>query len=215
MVKVKICGITNLEDALTAIEAGADMLGFVFAPSPRQVTSQQAMVITVRLPSSITKIGVFVNSDLEFVKEIMAKCNLDKAQFHGTESPEYCQSFTSGVIKAFRIQRKSDLETLPLYKVEAYLLDSYDPTRAGGTGQTFDWDIARAARKYGKIILSGGLTPENVAEAIIKVRPYGVDVSSGIESKPGKKDPEKVKAFIKAAKAISFQQSAFSRTEEI
>jgi phosphoribosylanthranilate isomerase len=200
MVKVKICGITNLRDALMATEAGADILGFVFARSPRQVTPEQAAEICAALPSSVTRIGVFVDSDLEFVKKTVLECNLDIAQFHGDESPEYCSSFPYAAIKAFRVKDRASLDMLLPYRVEAYLLDTYVPGKAGGTGQTFDWSLAIEAKKYGRIILSGGLTPDNVARAVAQVEPFAVDVSSGVEIMPGRKDPEKVKAFIKAAK---------------
>ncbi len=204
VVRVKICGITNLEDALVAIEAGADMLGFVFAASPRQVTPEQALRIIEKLPDKVEKVGVFVNADLEFVKQTMDVCRLDQAQLHGNETPEYCAAIgVSKVVKAFRVQDASVLDAMKSCKASAYLLDAYDPARAGGTGRTFDWDIARKAGKYGKIVLSGGLNPDNVKEAVATVNPYGVDVSSGVEATPGKKDPAKVKAFIAAARASS------------
>ncbi len=203
MVKVKICGITNLQDALVAVEAGADMLGFVFAPSPRMVSPEQVKEIISGLSFPVTKVGVFVDNDLEFVRKTMSECSLDSLQFHGTESPEYCTSFPSGVIKAFRVRDESILDMLPLYQVDAFLLDSYDPEKAGGTGRTFNWSIARDARKYGNIILSGGLTPENVAQAITQVEPHAVDVSSGVEVTPGKKDPGKIMAFIQAVRSLS------------
>lgn len=201
MVKVKICGITNLEDALVAVAAGADMLGFIFAPSPRRVTPDQVCEIISRLPDSVKKIGVFVDDDADFVKATMARCHLDRVQLHGDESPEYCAGFSvDRVVKGFRVRDASVLELIPRYKAAAYLLDAYHPSKAGGTGHTFDWDIAKAAKKYGNIILSGGLNPDNVARAIAAVEPHAVDVSSGVELRPGKKDPEKVKAFIRAAK---------------
>lgn len=204
MVKIKICGITNLEDAIAAIEAGADMLGFVFAASPRQVTPEKALEIIEKLPAKIEKVGVFVNADPEFVKRTMKGCRLDKAQLHGSETPEYCAGIgISKVIKAFRVRDASVLDAMRSCNAGAFLLDAYDPARAGGTGHTFDWDIARQAGKYGKIVLSGGLNPDNVKKAVATVNPYGVDVSSGVEATPGKKDPAKVKAFIAAARATS------------
>ena len=202
MVKVKICGITNLENALAAIEEGADALGFVFfARSPRQVTPELAAAIITRLPPFVAKVGVFVDEKLERVKEITGICSLDYAQLHGSESPDYCQALgQQRAIKAFRVKGESILEQLSAYKVAAILLDSYNPDMFGGTGRAFNWEIAARAARSNCVILSGGLTPQNVAEAINKVNPYAVDVSSGVEASPGKKDHAKLKAFIQAAK---------------
>ncbi len=198
MVRIKICGITNLEDALLSIDAGADMIGFVFAPSPRQLTAQKAAKIIAGLPPGIIKVGVFVDSPLAGVTTTLADCGLDMAQLHGSESPDFCRGVgPDRTIKAFRVRDAAVLQEMKSYRVHAFLLDAYHPAKAGGTGRTFDWDIARNARKYGKIILSGGLNPENVAEAIRTAQPWAVDVSSGVEARPGKKDPEKVTAFIK------------------
>lgn len=200
MVKVKICGITNSEDALAAVEWGADALGFVFAPSPRQVTAEQVAKIVAQLPPFICKVGVFVDSSPEIVWETLSACGLDLAQLHGSESPEWCEALFPKVVKAFRVKDESVLPLLPRYKASAYLLDSYEAARQGGTGRTFSWDIARRATQYGPIILSGGLTPENVLQAIRLVQPYAVDVSSGVESSPGKKDRNKLRLFLKTAK---------------
>jgi len=203
MVKVKICGITNLEDALLAVAAGADMVGFIFAPSPRKVAPEQAQQICALLPSTVTKVGVFLDSELAFVKQVILQCGFQMVQLHGTESPKYCRAVPCGVIKAFRVKDRSVLDVIALYRgVGAFLLDGYVPGKAGGTGVSFDWTLAREARKYGKIFLAGGLTPENVGKAVSETEPYAVDVSSGIEIRPGKKDPEKVTAFIKAAKSL-------------
>lgn len=200
MVKVKICGITNLDDALAALRWGADTLGFVFAPGPRQVTRQQVMDIVAGLPPFVCKVGVFVDSELEEVKDTLRLCNLNLAQLHGSESPDFCQALFPRVIKSFRVKDDSILELIPGYKVGAYLLDSYDATLMGGTGQTFNWEIAERATHYGLVILSGGLTPANVYKGIMQVRPYAVDVSSGVEREPGKKDHDKLRAFLEAAK---------------
>ena len=200
MVKVKVCGITNLEDALVAVNWGADALGFVFAPSPRQVTPQQVANIVAGLPPFVCKVGVFVDSGLPEVKETMRACGLDLAQLHGSESPDFCEELFPRVIKSFRVKDESVLDLLPRYKVSAYLLDSYDVALKGGTGQSFDWGIAKKAAQLGLVILSGGLTPANVRQAINQVQPYAVDVSSGVESKPGKKDHDKLRAFLEAAK---------------
>lgn len=200
MVKVKICGITNQEDALAAITLGADALGFVFyARSPRRVTPEQALAIVSRLPPFVAKVGVFVDEKLERVKEIMSLCSLDSAQLHGSESPDYCQALGHRAIKAFRVKDESILEQLSAYKVAAILLDSYNPDMFGGTGRALNWGIAARAARLNCVILSGGLTPQNVAQAIKIVKPYAVDVSSGVEASPGKKDHAKLKAFLQAA----------------
>ena len=201
MVRVKICGITNLEDALVAVEGGADALGFVFAPSPRQVSPEQASRIIAQLPPFVCRVGIFVDQELKGVQEVMSACGLDLAQLHGSESPDYCQTLFPRVIKSFRVKDESVLDLLPSYKTSAYLLDSYDMIRKGGTGRSFDWRIARKATRYGPIILSGGLNPENVSQAISAVGPYAVDVSSGVEASPGKKDHNKLRAFLRAVKA--------------
>jgi phosphoribosylanthranilate isomerase len=200
MVRVKICGITNLEDALAAVKWEADALGFVFAPSPRQVTMEQVSHIVAELPSFVCKVGVFVDSALQRIKEAISVCGLDLVQLHGSESPDFCQAFFPRVIKSFRVKDESVLSILPQYRVSAYLLDSYDATQEGGTGRTFNWDIAKDAARYGSIILSGGLTQENVQQAIALVQPYAVDVSSGVESQPGKKDHSKLQAFLEAVR---------------
>ena len=200
MIKIKVCGITNLEDALAAAELGADALGFVLAPSPRQVTPEVLRRLVAGLPPFISKVGVFVDSPLDEVRRIMSDCGLDLAQLHGSESPEYCQALFPRAIKAFQVKDATVLKQLPLYQVSAYLLDGYHTKLKGGSGQSFDWEIARQAGGRGHIILSGGLTPENVARAIAIARPYGVDVSSGVEASPGKKDHHKLTAFIHAVK---------------
>jgi phosphoribosylanthranilate isomerase len=201
MVRVKVCGMTNAEDALAAVELGADALGFVFAPSPRQVTRQQVADIVAKLPPFVCKVGVFVDSSLQEVTETLQSCGLDLAQLHGSESAEFCQALFPGVIKAFRVKDESVLDLLPRYKAIAYLLDSYHEVLKGGTGQSFNWGIARKARQYGRVVLSGGLNPENVRQAITEVRPFAVDVSSGVESRPGVKDHAKLRAFLEAAKS--------------
>jgi phosphoribosylanthranilate isomerase len=200
VIRIKVCGITNIEDALAAVELGADALGFVLAHSPRQVSQKTLKRLVAGLPPFISKVGVFVDSPLDEVKNIMSECGLTLAQLHGSESPEYCQALYPRAIKAFQVKDAAILTQLPLYKVSAYLLDGYHSKLKGGSGQSFDWEIAQQARGLGRIILSGGLTPENVAQAIAIARPYGVDVSSGVEVSPGKKDHHKLAAFIKAAK---------------
>jgi phosphoribosylanthranilate isomerase len=196
MIRIKICGITNWEDARLAVELGADALGFIFTESPRRVTPEQAAAITGQLTPPVCKIGVFLDHQEEEVKAIAECCRLDGLQLHGQETPAYCKRFRQKVIKAFRIRDATDLKALSLYEVDAFLLDTYHESLAGGTGKTFDWNLAVEAKKHGKIILSGGLNPDNVFSAITKVKPYAVDVSSGVEASPGKKDPVKLKAFI-------------------
>ena len=197
MVKVKICGITNIEDALAAVEYGADALGFVFAPSPRQITPQTVKVIVAELPPFVTKVGVFMGSDLAEVKETISFCNLNLVQLHGSEGPEFCAALFPNVIKAFVPNGLPKPEILKRYRVAAFLID-----REKGSDMRPEqiWPIARDLASYGRIILAGGLTPENIAEAIKVAQPYAVDVSSGVESKPGKKDHQKMKAFIQRAK---------------
>jgi phosphoribosylanthranilate isomerase len=202
-VKVKICGITSAADALAAVEAGADLLGFMFyASSPRNVSLRTAAEIVRQLPPFVVKVGVFVNADEDLVTRAIGDCGLNLLQFHGDEPPEYCAQFGLMSMKAFRIRDVESLTALPAYPTEAWLLDAFVKGKPGGTGEKFNWDLALEAKKFGKpIFLAGGLTPGNVAAAVKKVQPYAVDVSSGVEASPGKKDPAKVKAFIQAAKA--------------
>ncbi len=201
MVKIKICGITNLEDALLAAGLGADALGFIFYPkSPRKVAPETAREIIAQLPPFVTSIGVFVDEAAAAVQELAARVGLDWVQLHGRESPDYCRSLGRRVLKGWRIRDESSLAELEPYRgaVQAFLLDTYRKGRVGGTGESFDWRLAREAKKYGWIILAGGLTPENVAQAIEVARPDAVDVASGVEAAPGRKDPAKLRAFFKA-----------------
>ena len=206
MVKVKICGITNLEDALTATGAGADVLGFILYPkSKRFIKAKDVRKITLNLPPFILKVGVFVNEDPRNVLEILSYAHLDFAQLHGEETPEECEYIGANrVIKVFRLKEIAEIERIEPYigKIRAILLDTYSKDSYGGTGKTFNWEIARAVKERFDIpvILSGGLNPENVAKAIREVNPYAVDVSSGVETEPGKKDKEKVFQFVKVAK---------------
>jgi len=202
MTKVKICGITNLEDALTAIDAGADALGFVFHPnSPRHVFPEQAAAIIRHLPPFVQTVGLFVNEPLEMVNATVDQCDLDVVQLHGEEKPGYCDAVRRRVIKTFRVKDITSLEPMRDYRVAAFLLDAWSPAAHGGTGLTFNWEIAACAAQSNRIILAGGLTPVNVAEAVRTVRPYGVDVSSGVESGPGKKDRHRIVDFIANAKS--------------
>jgi len=202
-VVVKICGITSAQDAEAVAAAGADAIGMVFyAPSSRAVSVPQAVEISRSIPPGIVRVGVFVDAAPEFMQAALRECDLNLLQFHGEEDPDYCRQFGVMSMKAFRVRDAASLEVLADYFTEAFLLDTYSADKLGGTGERFDWALAREARNFGKpIFLAGGLTPGNVAEAVRAAQPYAVDVSSGVESSPGKKDIEKVKEFIRAAKA--------------
>lgn len=201
-VRVKICGITNLDDAMAAVDFGADALGFVFFKgSPRYISQESAGAIIRRLPSFITTVGVFVNESIDRIEDAIELTGIDVVQLHGDEPPEMC-NLSRRVIKAIRVKSLESLDPIKNYKdmVSAFLLDTFTPDTFGGTGQRFNWDIAADAKQFGRIILAGGLTPDNIANAIRQVRPYGVDVSSGVEEKKGKKDHTKLKLFIERAK---------------
>lgn len=200
-VKVKICGIRKLIDALLAAEAGADAVGFVFhQPSPRYIDPEDAGRIISDLPPFLTTVGVFVNEEKEKAKDVAGQAGVDVIQLHGDEPPEYCRGFHQKLIKSFRVNKTFDCRVLRTYHVNAFLLDAYDEAAYGGTGKTFDWEVIREARKYGPIILAGGLNPENAARAVKEARPYAVDVSSGVESEKGIKDHKKILKFIRAVK---------------
>jgi phosphoribosylanthranilate isomerase len=205
MIHVKICGITSREDAHAAVDSGADALGFVFyPPSPRYVTPEQAEQIIKTLPPFVTTVGLFVDVTLDMVSETVARCGLDRVQLHGRETPEFCRQIARPVIKAIRIKNAESLTHVADYMVSAYLLDAYvEGALPGGTGASFSWELAARAKPYGPIILAGGLTTENVEIAIDQVRPYGVDVSTGVERAPGVKDHRKVRQFIARAKAAA------------
>lgn len=205
-VLVKICGITNAADALAAADAGANLLGFMFfAGSKRHVSFDAAAEIIRELPAFINKVGVFVNATQDDVLRAIELTGIDGLQFHGDESAEFCSRFTTPkVIKAFRIRDRGSLDQCLEYRDRAWLLDSHVEGALGGTGVAFDWDIAIEATKLShRVFLAGGLKMETVAEAVRKVRPYAVDVSSGVESAPGKKDHTKIRDFIAAAKGVS------------
>jgi phosphoribosylanthranilate isomerase len=201
-VKVKICGITSVADGVAAAEAGADMIGLMFYErSPRHISFPSAAEISRALSPFIVKVGVFVNPDEDTVMRAIGECGVTLLQFHGEETPEFCAQFGVMSMKAFRVRAADSLLALPNYATDAYLLDAYSPDAHGGTGAKFNWDLAINAKQHGKpIFLAGGLTPENIGEAVRQVQPFGVDVSSGVESAPGKKDPAKVQAFIKAVR---------------
>jgi phosphoribosylanthranilate isomerase len=203
MTLVKICGITNVADAHAAVDAGADALGFNFyRPSPRYIAPQDARAIIDQLPESVLKIGVFVNEDLKSLSQVVTQARLSAVQLHGNESPAYCRELApTYVIKAFGATNNLNLEG---YDVDAIMLDTKDDLLHGGTGRVFDWSIAqRATTSVPKLFLAGGLSPENVAEAITRVRPYAVDACSSLETRLGKKNHERVRAFIKAVRSVS------------
>lgn len=199
--RVKICGITNVEDALHASTCGADALGFVFYPgSPRCVDPDQARRIIAELPPLLTTVGLFVNEPPVRIREIVEFCGLNAVQLHGDEEPSQCSYPPYRVIKALRLRQAMDAGVFSAYRVSALLLDAYSPDKFGGTGQLCDWDRAAEIASRHRVILAGGLDPDNVASAVGRVCPYGVDVSSGVEKQPGQKDPEKVARFIRMAK---------------
>lgn len=207
MTRVKICGITNLEDALCAVNAGADALGFVFFDkSPRNISPLKAQEIVAALPPFISTVGLFVNEAPEKVDQIMRQARLQVIQLHGDETPEDCSRFESWpVIKALRIKNSGSLSALADYRVNALLLDAWSEDQYGGTGISFDWALLRDLSPDVPLILAGGLTPENVVRAITQVQPYAVDVSSGVEKSPGRKDHRLIDRFVRQVKQESWQ----------
>jgi phosphoribosylanthranilate isomerase len=212
MTQVKICGITNINDGMNALEAGADLLGFIFySRSPRYVTREHVRDISNalregRLDTNLRTVGVFVDEPLEEVVHTMSVCNLSFAQLHGTESPEYVNALRDhgiSTFKALRIASAADLAPMARYACSTFVLDTYVPGQLGGTGTTFDWSLAVAAKNHGRVILAGGLHPDNVARAVRLVQPWAVDVSSGVEIAPGQKDVGKMVHFVRCAKSAS------------
>ena len=196
-VKIKICGMTQLKDALFAIEQGADAVGFIFyKKSPRSTTMKAVRDIILKLPPLAGTVGVFVDETVERVNKVADYCGLDMVQLHGDESPAFCRKIHRRVIKAFRVKDFQSIKKLRKYSVSGFLLDTFSDNLHGGTGKTFDWNLVLPAKKIGPVILAGGLTPSNIRQAVSQVRPYGVDVCSGVEKSPGVKDPEKVRAFL-------------------
>ena len=197
-IKVKICGMTQLKDALFAVEQGVDAVGFIFyKKSPRAVTMKTVREIITKLPPLVDTVGVFVNESAERLNKIADYCGLDLVQLHGEESPAFCRKIHRRVIKAFRVKDLQSIKQLEKFSVSGFLLDTFSDDLHGGTGKTFDWNLALPAKKMGPVILAGGLTPRNILQAVRQVRPYGVDVCSGVEKSPGIKDLEKVRAFLK------------------
>jgi phosphoribosylanthranilate isomerase len=203
--RVKICGITNRQDALDAVRLGADAIGLVFyPPSPRFVTPGQAAAIVDRLPPFVTVVGLFVDASREAIGEVLGAVRVDLLQFHGSESPERCADHDRPYIKAVRVREGTDLlaERQRYAGASALLLDAYQPGVPGGTGQAFDWDLIPVGLAR-EVILAGGLTPENVADAVRRVRPYAVDVSGGVEREKGRKDAGKIEAFMRGVASAS------------
>jgi len=205
VVRIKICGITNPHDASMAVELGADALGFIFAPSPRRITPEQARHIIKSLPPFVQPVGVFVDEELKSIRDIVDFCGLEMIQLHGDESPECCEALMPHVIKGFRLNDASSLLPIADYrgKIRAALLDTYQRGIKGGTGKIFDWNLAIAAREFGMpVILSGGLSPSNIQRAIAAVQPYAIDVNSGVEESPGIKSPLLVKKLMEKIREI-------------
>ena len=204
-IKIKICGITNAQDAEAAVTAGADALGFVFhAHSPRCIEPSVAKRIIAQLPPFVLPVGVFVNHDPDIIRDVFDECALALAQLHGDETPIFCESLGRPVIRALRLRDRGSLLALAEYKgrmgVRGFVIDAFSTEAYGGTGQTGDWSLAREGAQGAPILLAGGLTPNNVQEAIRQVQPYGVDVSSGVEECAGQKNHEKIRAFIQAVR---------------
>lgn len=205
MTRIKICGITNKKDALEAVRLGADMLGFVFHKKSKRCADEAVVKdIVNELSPAVSAVGVFVNEDREAVLGAAREAGLGALQFHGDETPGYCASFKDGytVIKAFRVRTKDDLKKVNDYEADYVLLDTFDPASAGGTGKTFDWKILVDFEFLRPVILSGGLDPGNVGQAIKEVAPFGVDVSSGVEESPGKKDFALMKRFVEKVRKL-------------
>ncbi len=199
MIFVKICGITRLEDAIAAADLGARALGFNFyKKSKRYIQPEKAVEIIEHLPGHILKVGLFVNSPEDEIENINSRLDLDLLQFHGDETPEFCKKWGDKVIRAFRIESENQLEEIKKYSfARMIIIDAAIAGQFGGTGELSDWDLSLKAKKYGiPLLLAGGLTPANVSEAIQKVKPFGVDVAGGVESSPGIKEREKVRAFM-------------------
>ncbi len=203
MVFTKVCGITNPGDAREAADVGADAIGLIFAQSPRRVDAEEARKISIALPGEILKVGVFVDADPEEVLRTAREVGLDLAQLHGDETPETVSAIRGvglPVMKAVRVRNAEALKILKGYEADLFLLDAWSVRARGGTGETFDWELAKSVKGHDNIVISGGLSPENVREAIEFFEPYGVDASSSLEERPGEKDGERVRRFVRAAK---------------
>lgn len=200
MTKVKICGLKEIEHVQVAVEAGADFIGLMFAPSKRRITVEQAATLAAHIPANVKKVGVFVNEDAETIKQIAAQVGLDYIQYHGDESAEEIKAIGLPAIKAFSIQTQEDVERAATYDVDYYLFDAPGSDYRGGSGHSFDWTLLDdVSISLDKVILAGGLTEENVGIAIMLVAPFAVDVSSGVEV-DGQKSSDKIKSFVERAK---------------
>jgi phosphoribosylanthranilate isomerase len=200
---VKICGITRLEDAQAAVDAGAGAIGFVFWPgSPRFIDPYRARAIRSRLPPFVTAVGVFVNQPLEYISGVASLVRLGAVQLHGDESPEFASRLSTPIMKALPLEKVGDRDLAAWPEETTVLLDVHDPVKRGGTGRKIDWDAAAAISSRRRIVLAGGLTPDNVAAAVARVRPFGIDVSSGVEVSPGIKDHRRVRALFEALHGI-------------
>ncbi len=195
-IRIKICGITNLDDAKSVADLGAHAIGFVFAESSRRIKPSVVREISKLLPPFISKIGVFVNEEMKTIKEMYEYCYLDAVQLHGDEDLQYIDSLSLPSIKAFKVSGNEVIKQIEQFGLSYFLLDNFDKNLSGGTGKKFDWQIARKASKLGNLILSGGLNPENIKEALETVNPYAVDISSGVEKSPGIKDYQKMESVI-------------------
>jgi phosphoribosylanthranilate isomerase len=215
MIRVKICGLTSAEDAEDAVAAGADALGFNFwSETPRYIEPERAARIVVNVPPGVLTVGVFVDEEPERVIAIAEETGIMALQLHGNETPEYVDQLGAYLkIKALRVGEDFEPAVMQRYQsASLFLLDGFVPGRVGGTGRTFEWSLAEKAKEYGKIILAGGLTPANVAEAVRRVQPWGVDVATGVESEPGRKDPQLIREFIRAARSVEQNATSSSTT---
>ena len=209
MTLVKICGVTSVADAGVAVDAGADMIGLIFyPPSPRYVTPEQAGVIVASLPTDLPAVGVFVNERFETIARVVRQSGVSRVQLHGDESPDLCRRLPWRCIKVFRFTEQVQPEMMADYPVDAFLIEGFHGDLYGGGGVKADWQRVASLHGYGRIILAGGLTPDNVQEAIGVVQPYAVDVCSGVEATPGKKDAAKVCAFVQRAKSATNEKQA-------
>jgi phosphoribosylanthranilate isomerase len=217
MTAIKICGITNYEDACLAAVSGADAIGFIFhPPSPRYVAPETVKKIIAELPYAVITVGVFVNLEIEEVKRIMNLCSLDMLQLHGAESPDFCRRFPrSQVIKSVALKTEADLAPLKEYPVKAVLVDAFDPQRHGGTGEKADWALAAQVKAQHPLILAGGLSLANIKEAIDAVSPDAVDSNSGVESAPGRKDHTKVREMIELVHSLRVHRTTIFNKNKV
>jgi phosphoribosylanthranilate isomerase len=201
--KIKTCGMTREADVRLAAALGVDAIGFIFAESPRKVAPGVVQTLSKFLSPFVSTVGVFVDADPDYVRQIATTCSLDWVQLHGEESPSYCRNLGLNILKAIRVKDRESIENMATYKdcVRGFVLDTYVKGQKGGTGKTFDWSLAREAKRWGPVILAGGLTPHEVQKAVTEVAPYGLDVNSGIESAPGIKDHDKMRRFVEEVRA--------------